>query len=94
MSTRDEIIMRMQIAKAKRDENTVRHLLGQWVSELEPSIAMRDGEIIGLCVAGDPTGSIPVRVMDMRPVLREMMRLTGLPDDPPTVTFACDLGYD
>ena len=71
MSTRDEI-MRMQIAKAKRDEVTVRHLLGQWVSELEPSIAMRGGEIIGLCVAGDPTGSIPVRVMDMRPALREV----------------------
>lgn len=94
MSTRDEIVMRMQVAKSKRDEDTVRRLLCQWVSELEPSIAMRDGEIIGLCVAGDPSGSIPVRVLDVRPFLREAHRLAGLPDELPTVTFARDLGYD
>lgn len=46
----------------RRTEATVRRLLERWVSEFEPSIATRHGMVIGLCVAGDPSGSIPIRV--------------------------------
>lgn len=47
---------------ARRTEATVRRLLERWVSEFEPSIATRNGMVIGLCVAGDTSGSIPIRV--------------------------------
>lgn len=46
-------------AKMRRDECTLRTLLGLWVSELEPSVVYRDGEIIGLTAAGMPLGSYP-----------------------------------
>ena len=55
--------------RSAAEERVIRDLLGRWVSEFEPSIAMRDGEIIGLCVAGDPSGSIPVRVALPAPVV-------------------------
>lgn len=47
-------------AKVKRDDATLREMLGRWVSESEPSIAVRlgTGEIIGLTRADDPTGSV------------------------------------
>lgn len=94
MSTAREITMKMAMAKAAHDERIVRGLLGRWVSEFEPSIAMRGGEVIGLCVAGDPSGSIPVRVMDARPIVQEIMRLAGIPTDIPAVSFGHDLGFD
>ena len=86
--------MRAAMAKAAHDERIIRHLLGQWVSEFEPSIAMRNGEVIGLSVANDPSGSIPVRVMDMRPMVRLMMRAAGVSDEIPSISFRQDLGFD
>lgn len=94
MRTHVEIAMRLAHAKAQHDERIVRSLLGQWVSEFEPSIAYHNGEVIGLCVAGDPSGSIPVRVFDTRPTLKALMRSMGMADDLPTITFGADLGFD
>lgn len=45
--------------KARRDEATIRALLGRWVSELEPAVAYRHGEVIGLTLADAPLGSRP-----------------------------------
>lgn len=47
-------------ARVSRDEATLREMLGRWVSESEPCIAVRlgTGEIIGLARADDPTGTI------------------------------------
>lgn len=94
MSTISEVTMRMALAKTAHDERIIRHLLGLWVSEFEPAIAMRNGEVIGLAVAGDPSGSIPVRVMDMRPAIKALMRSIGMPDDLPAITVCADLGFD
>lgn len=46
--------------KVRRDDAALREMLGRWVSESEPSIAVRlgTGEIIGLTRADDPTGAI------------------------------------
>jgi hypothetical protein len=55
-------VTRMAKAKASQDENAIRELLGRWVSEFEPSVAYQNGDVIGLCVADDPSGSVPVRV--------------------------------
>ena len=52
-------IDRAMAAQAAHNEAVVRSLLGRWVSGLEPSIAMRNGKIIGLCDAAAPLGSIP-----------------------------------
>lgn len=48
--------------KVKRDDQVLREMLGRWVSESEPSLALRLGsnEIIGLTRADDPTGAIVV----------------------------------
>lgn len=54
-----EYVRRKCEAKARADEQIVRRLLEQWVSELEPAIAMRGGEIIGLTLADAPLGSNP-----------------------------------
>lgn len=47
-------------AKLRRDDATLREMLGRWVSESEPSVAfgLDTGEIIGLTRADDPTGMI------------------------------------
>jgi hypothetical protein len=42
-----------------QNEAIVRSLLERWVSGLEPSVAMRDGQIIGLCDAAAEVGSTP-----------------------------------
>ena len=49
-------------AKVQSDDAILREMLGRWVSESEPSIAVRlgSGEIIGLTRADDPTGSVLV----------------------------------
>ncbi len=47
------------LAKAAHDEAVLRRLLGRWVSGLEPAVAYRNGEIIGLTVADAPIGSSP-----------------------------------
>jgi hypothetical protein len=59
MTAFEEIVQRQIEAKMIRDEAIVRGLLGRWVSELEPSIAYRDGEVIGLCPAESDLGSQP-----------------------------------
>lgn len=60
MRTLDEIRMRMALQKARHDEAIIREMLGRWVSELEPSVCYRNGQVMGLCMAGDPTGHMPV----------------------------------
>lgn len=45
--------------KTASNENIIRELLGRWVSELEPAVAYRNGEIIGLTIADAPIGSCP-----------------------------------
>lgn len=47
-------------AKVERDDAILRDMLCRWVSESEPSIAVRleTGDIIGLTRADDPTGSV------------------------------------
>ncbi len=47
------------LAKAACDEAVVRGLLKRWVSEMEPAIAYRNGEIIGLCIADAMIGTAP-----------------------------------
>jgi len=46
--------------RVSRDEVVLREMLGRWVSESEPCLAVRQGtgEIIGLTRYGDPTGTI------------------------------------
>lgn len=58
-------------AKVQRDEVALREMLGNWVSESEPSLAVRSdtGEILGLVRADDPSGSIIVRPVDVDEVL-------------------------
>lgn len=69
METLTEIKHRFMMAKARMDSMIIRGLLCRWVSEFEPSVAYYNGEILGLCVVGDPTGTIHVRVWDLRPEL-------------------------
>jgi hypothetical protein len=45
--------------RVMEDEATIRDLLGRWVSGLEPAVAYRDGEIIGLTLADAEIGSRP-----------------------------------
>jgi hypothetical protein len=54
-----ELVRNMQKQKLVADEAKVRYLLEHWVSELEPAIAMRDFEIIGLCDAAAEPGTYP-----------------------------------
>lgn len=93
-STATEIAYRMAAHKAARDEKIIRALLGRWISEFEPSVAMRNGEVIGLCVAGDPSGSIPVRTIDMREVHKVLLGLLGIEGAIPEIVWPRDLGYD
>ena len=72
MQTLTEVTLKMAAAKAAADERIVRALLGRWVSEFEPSICYRNGEVIGLAVADDPTGAIVVPTIDLRGVVRLM----------------------
>jgi hypothetical protein len=66
MNEFERALVRAMEAKTRRDEETVRRLLERWVSELEPAVAYRDGEIIGLTIADAPLGSCPpiLRVED------------------------------
>jgi hypothetical protein len=45
--------------EAIQNEKIIKRLLGFWVSETEPSVAWRDGKIIGLNDAG---GNVVVRL--------------------------------
>lgn len=55
-----ELLMRRAaMARARYEEYVIRELLGRWVSELEPAVAYRDGEIVGLTIAAAPIGSAP-----------------------------------
>lgn len=58
------MVRQAQADMATRREAIVRELLGRWVSELEPAVAIdqASGAIIGLAVAGDPSGRIVVEV--------------------------------
>lgn len=61
-------VMRRKVAA---EESVVREMLGRWVSGLEPAIAMRDGEIIGLTAAEFPIGvicPIVVRPLQLRKI--------------------------
>ena len=42
-----------------REEAIIRHMLGEWVSELEPELVRDAGlQIVGLTFAGDKAGAI------------------------------------
>jgi hypothetical protein len=45
--------------RAAAEEVIIRGLLSRWVSELEPAVAYRDGQIIGLTLAEAEVGSRP-----------------------------------
>jgi hypothetical protein len=49
--------------RAAQEEALIRRLLGLWVSELEPCIVRNHGtgKILGLGMAGDPSGRVIVR---------------------------------
>lgn len=51
--------------RAWKDDQTLRRLLGRWVSELEPSaVYSQDGRLIGL---SDHGGSLVIKVEDLQP---------------------------
>ncbi len=54
-----EMIEAAHLRRARRQARLARALLSRWVSGLEPSLAIRDGEIVGLCDAQAPLGSQP-----------------------------------
>jgi hypothetical protein len=55
-----DFVRRGMAAKNAADEAIIRHLLSQWVSELEPAVARdKQRNIIGLCDANAPLGSKP-----------------------------------
>lgn len=70
-SLEDQIAKRMVEAMRAAIEAEVRHMLGQWVSELEPCLMQGPGgEILGLGVAGAIWG-------DIRPVIRARPIVVG-----------------
>lgn len=67
MRTQRQIVDSLVAAKAQRDEDTVRALLGRWVSGAEPAIAYgSDGEIVGLTLAGLHVGCLAPIVVSAR----------------------------
>lgn len=63
-----ELADRSALQKAAADEKIIRMLLGLWVSEFEPSVVYDSRyNIIGLSVAGDPSGTVYVGVLDAGP---------------------------
>jgi hypothetical protein len=69
--TATEIAWKMMMYKAKRDEAVIRRMMGQWVSELEPSVAYQHGNVVGLCGADDPFGRVYVHADPFRPMVKE-----------------------
>lgn len=62
MNAREAYIFQMSRISVKARETTIRHMLEQWASELEPAVVVsRDGRVLGLCVEDDPTGFLLVR---------------------------------
>lgn len=56
----DEFVRAAQEFQNRADEEIIRSLLGQWVSELEPAVCRnREGRVIGLCVANTEVGDRP-----------------------------------
>lgn len=60
-------VTRAMTAFWRKQEDTIRELLGRWVSELEPVVIFREVHphtqtIVGLGMKGDPTGTVAVRV--------------------------------
>lgn len=74
-----ELQRRRVTAQMAADEAIIRHLLGLWVSECEPSVARRrdTNEILGLCVAGDLSGRIVVAVGEYGAVCSIALRHRG-----------------
>lgn len=63
-----ELASRSAQQKAAADEKIIRMLLGLWVSEFEPAVIDDSRHnIIGLSVAGDPSGTVQVGVLDAGP---------------------------
>jgi hypothetical protein len=92
-TTATELRLRMAEHRARVDEALIKILLGRWVSGFEPSVVIRRGEIVGLCVDGDPTGYVCVPLFDFRPAAAEIMRRTGVAVGLPKVT-TWEPGYD
>ncbi len=60
MSDLHTLVVRACEEHAQAEEQLLKHMLGQWVSELEPSILrhIRTGKIIGLTIADIPIGTV------------------------------------
>lgn len=71
MSTATEVAMRMAHYQAKRDDVVIRHMLGMWVSEIEPSVAYQHGNVVGLCGVDDALGRVYVHADPFRPMVQE-----------------------
>jgi hypothetical protein len=58
MSAFQECLRESALRQVRAEEATVRRMLGEWVSELEPALARRasDGALVGLTLADIPLG--------------------------------------
>jgi hypothetical protein len=58
----DKIASAAILRRARRNDDAIREMLGRWISELEPSVAVDQcGSVIGLCVSDDTRGTIVLR---------------------------------
>jgi hypothetical protein len=67
--TATEVRHRWAEVYAREIDRTARWLLGQWVSELEPCLVMRNGQILGLAWVGDPGNIVVYNGIDPRLLL-------------------------
>jgi hypothetical protein len=79
-TTAEEVRDAMVKAQAQQYDREIRWLLGQWVSELEPSLVMWNGRIHGLAWVGDPGRIVVYNGIDPRPLLKKVFELCGFPD--------------
>lgn len=53
------IARRASLQNAREEEDTLRWLLGYWVSEMEPRLVYQGNVLVGLCAAAVPVGIKP-----------------------------------
>lgn len=75
-----ELAAKACLAWIKDQEQLLRDLLGQWVSEIEPVIMYGSDPLMsmkGIGIAGDPTGMVVIPNPHYRPGLMEYLRGHG-----------------
>ena len=93
-STLVEISYRMAAQHARINDMHLRRLLGQWVSEFEPTAYYdRDGNLIGLGANENPAAGVVLGVLNWKPLLQEIMKRCGIDGALPMIVTR-DLGYD